>query len=313
MSDKIFVIGSYSGCYTFRAKALPGPGETVQGDSFKPVGAGKGSNQALAAHYLGGEVHVLMRIGKDEYGELVKSKYEERGMDVSNLIIDEETYTGRIGIFYGGAGENCMIAVPGANGKLSRADVDRALPLMKECAVCGVQFEANPDAALYALHKASELGVKTLLDPAPAIPLDREVYKDVSIIKPNEHEASQLVGFPVETPDSAMLAGKVFLDWGVKEAAIITLGSKGCVLVSHETVKYYPAPRVIAVDSGGAGDSFAGTLLYYVAKGVSLNEAVTRATCNASLVASKKGSMIDVFPAKEKRDEMYALYTNSAF
>ena len=308
MSGEIFIIGSFNACYTFRAKRLPGPGESIMGHTFRPLGSGKGNNQALSANALGGNVHILMRVGDDEYGRWVRERYRERGIDTSFVITDKETPTGSIGIFYGESGENCMVGVPGANGKLSKEDVDNAMPFISRCKVIGGQFEANPETVLYAMKRAQEAGVMTLLDPAPATPLPLEAYKYLSVIKPNEHEAAVLAGFPVETPEDAFKAGRVFLERGVKSAAIITLGGKGCVLVTRDREKFFDAPKVKAVDTGGAGDSFFGSLLYCLANDLCLDDALIRASCNASLVTTRKGSVIEVFPDKDEREALYNSY-----
>ena len=132
--------------------------------------------------------------------------------------------------------------------------------------------------------------VRTLLDPAPVTAFDESLYPFISIIKPNECEASELTGIAVTDTESAARAGAWFLDKGVREAAIITLGEKGAVLVTREGVKHFPGLTVKAVDTGGAGDTFAGALLAALSRDWPLEKSIRYAQCASAICVTRTGS-----------------------
>ena len=101
------------------------------------------------------------------------------------------------------------------------------------------------------------LELRLILDPAPAQPLPDGAWSGVFAVKPNETEAAILTGQPVTDQPSAERAARWFLDRGV-EVAVITLGSRGALAVSGDTVQVLPAFAVRAVDTTAAGDAFTG-------------------------------------------------------
>lgn len=144
---------------------------------------------------------------------------------------------------------------------------------------------------------AASLGVRTMLDPAPAAPIDETLYPYISIIKPNECEAQSLTGLPVTDTETAYAAAQVLLDKGVREAVIITLGEKGTVLVTHKEKRYFPGIPMKAVDTGGAGDTFAGALLASLAQDWSLEKSVCYAQCASAICVTRTSG----FDATEKK------------
>ena len=166
---------------------------------------------------------------------------------------DKDCPTGTGGIFLDAEGQNKIIIVPGANSNVSCRDIDNMREVLAGAKVLGTQFEVPAATVDYAIRTAASMGVRTLLDPAPVTAFDESLYPFISIIKPNECEAGELTGIAVTDTESAARAGAWFLDKGVREAAIITLGEKGAVLVTREGVKHFPGLSVKAVDTGGAG------------------------------------------------------------
>ena len=142
----------------------------------------------------------------------------------------------------------------------------------------------------YSLLTADGLAVRTPPDPAPVTAFDESLYPYISIIKPNECEAAGQTGIRVEDTDSVARAGKWFLDKGVKEAAIITLGEKGAVLVTRQGVKHFPGLTVKAVDTGGAGDTFAGALLAALSRDWPLEKSIRYAKCASAICVTRTGS-----------------------
>lgn len=295
MKPRIFCMNSYFWLHSFYSPILPGNGETLTGTGYRPSGGGKGVNQAFAAAYLDCEVEVLGRMGKDEPGRIFARECASCGVGTRFIVYDEEHYTGCGCILRDERGGSAIVVVPGVQDFLEPADFDRAEEYIRTCVIGGFQLEVNLDTVLYAIRRCSEWGVKTFVDPAPAVPLPDDIYPCIDYIKPNEHEAAILSGIPVDSPASAEKAGMWFLDRGVRRAAIITLGEKGAVVVTREGAALWPCPQVTIADPTCAGDSFAGAFMSAVAHGEPLDNAVVQATELAALTVAVPGSMYNCF------------------
>ena len=261
MNNRVVVLGSCSVCHVFTSPELPARGETLIGDDYHIVVGGKGSGQAVVAKKLGSDVFLLERLGNDAHGRAQKQMYADLGIHTDFVYLDETTPTGSAGIFLDEAGQNKIVVVPGANGQVTCSDVDYLYETIRGAKILGAQLEIPLKTVDHAIRVAASLGVRTMLDPAPVAPIDETLYPYISIIKPNECEAQSLTGLPVTDTETAYAAAQVLLDKGVREAVIITLGEKGTVLVTHKEKRYFPGIPMKAVDTGGAGDTFAGALL----------------------------------------------------
>lgn len=295
MGRAIFVINSYMWLHSFYSRELPKDGETLTGTRYRPSGGGKGVNQAFAAAYEGCQVEVLGRIGGDEAGRVCRKECAETGVGTRYLREDQERTTGCGCILRDEKGGSAIVIVPGVSDYFSKEDFDEAESYVKTCLVGGFQLEVNLDTVCYAVGRSADMGVRTFLDPAPAVPLPREIYPKLHFIKPNEHEAAVLTGIEIHDERSAKEAGKCFLDRGVRECAIITMGEHGCVVVSQDGAYAVSAPEVKVIDPTCAGDSFAGGFMAGIARGETVREAVVTATCLAALNVSRQGSMYNCY------------------
>ena len=298
MSKTITVIGSYSVGMFFCGDVLPKPGETVNGTKFFEGHGGKGSNQAFAAALMGADTRFIARVGDDKYGHAAIAAYKQYGVDASLVKIDSNADTSIGAILIDADGRNLINIVPGANGNLSPADIDEILPMVKDSEIVGFQLENKLSTIQYALEKFSALGVKTLLDPAPAVPLPDDLYKHIYYLKPNEHEAYLLSGIQVTEEQSAYTAGRWFLDKGVN-TVIITMGEKGSVIMTATESFFVPAAEVDVVDTTGAGDCFSGTMMAALAEGQSIKDAVVLASYSAALAVTKAG-VVNALPTREE-------------
>ena len=298
MSKTVTVIGSYNVGLFLNGKVLPKAGETIIADKFYESGGGKGSNQAVAASKMGVKSRFIGRVGGDKYGKDALAMYDRLGICRDLIAVDDSIHTGISVILVDENGQNLISVVPGANYHLSKADIDASLEAMRDSAVVGFQLENNPEIVAYGLEKVSGLGVKTLLDPAPASPLPEKLYPSIYYIKPNEHEAKILTGIHVDGFDSACKAGEWFLNKGVK-VAIITLGALGAVLVTKDGGKLFKSPDVTPVDTTGAGDCFSGALMAGLAKGKTVEDAIVFANHAAALSVTRFG-VIESIPSLEE-------------
>lgn len=300
---QITVVGSYNVGLFLKGKDIPTPGQTLMGDTFTEGGGGKGSNQAVAAAKLGADTYFVGCIGTDNYGKNALKMYEEQKISAKYIRRDESIHTGISVIFIDEQGNNSIMVIPGANYHLSREDIDAAVPAMEKSMRVGFQLENSLDVVSYGLRKAYAAGAVTLLDPAPAQPLPDELYPYISILKPNEHEAAILSGIPVTDAESAEKAGKWFLEKGVR-TVIITLGSKGAVLVEKERQVFFPSMQVEAVDTTGAGDCFSGALMAGLSQGMELEDAI-RFAHKAAAISTTRLGVIEALPSQEQIKELW--------
>ena len=149
---------------------LPVPGETLLGHNFFTVPGGKGANQAVALARLGVNTYMVGRVGDDSFGNQLLKTLLAAGVNIENVLVDENARSGVALISIDDAGENQIIVVPGANGCVNSTDVDNLNSLLPNCRVLLMQFEIPLPSILLAAQAAKRLGVKLILDPAPVCP-----------------------------------------------------------------------------------------------------------------------------------------------
>jgi len=164
----------------FKGYVLPNPGETVNGYEFFEGPGGKGSNQLIAATVMGADTRFVARIGNDRYGADALKMYEKYGVSTDLIKIDGSVSTSVGAILIDSEGRNLINIVSGANGNLSPQDIDESTPFIADSDIVGFQLENRLETVAYGIQKLAKLGVKTLLDPAPAVPLPEELYRDIT-------------------------------------------------------------------------------------------------------------------------------------
>jgi ribokinase len=284
------VFGSINMDLVARTPQLPVPGETLLGHKFFTAPGGKGANQAVAIARLGIPTQMVGRVGSDSFGQEVLKSLQTAGVNTDYVLVDETASSGVAAIAVDDAGENQIIIIPGANGRIDGTDVERLESLLLGANALLLQFEISMSAVWRATQAAREAGVKVILDPAPAqIEVPEELYPLVDIITPNEIEAGQLVGFPVDGVEAATKAADILLQRGVG-SAIVKLGAKGAVCATEEETFFVPAFPVAAIDTVAAGDAFNGGLAVALAEGLSLQQAVVWGAAAGALASTKPGA-----------------------
>ena len=287
----ICMVGSAMTDLTVRVPRLPEPGETVLGSRFTEGFGGKGSNQAVMAARLGAKVSVVVKLGRDSYGDKTLQNYQNEGIDTA-FVGRVEGASGIALITVAESGENVISLAPGANSTLSPEDVEKAEAAVRGAAVLIAQLETPLDATLAAFRLAKRGATRTILNPAPAAELPAELLSLTDILIPNEVEAGTLLGRRVETLDDAREAAGALLELG-PEIVVLTLGGRGALLAVADTgPQHIPVDPVKVVDTTGAGDAFVGSLAYFLAcqSEVLLSQAVTRACRLAALTVEKPGA-----------------------
>ncbi|MBD2213407.1 ribokinase [Nostoc linckia FACHB-104] len=286
----IIVFGSINIDLVATVPRLPNPGETLLGHNFVQVPGGKGANQAVALARLGVPTHMVGRVGADSFGSELLDNLQNSGVETENVSVDENVSSGVAAIAVDDRGENQIIVIPGANGLVNQEDVERLSDLLPNSTALLLQFEIPLAAVVAAAKAAHQAGVKVILDPAPAQShVPDELYSLVDIITPNEVEAGQLVGFPVNNEESAKKAAAVLLQRGVK-CAIVKLGAKGVFCATAEESFFVPVFSIQVVDTVAAGDAFNGGLAAALYEGLPLHQAVVWGAAAGALAATKSGA-----------------------
>lgn len=293
----VVVVGSYNVGLSMKGRRFPRPGETFAGDQFFEGPGGKGSNQAIAASCFGAKTAFIGCVGADRYGRDALEMYKKYGIRTETVRTDPNAHTGMAFIMIDQSGQNMIEIVSGANQSLCEKDIDEASATIASAGIVGFQLEGSIAVVDYGLHKARALGVKTLLDPAPATKLDERLYPLIDYIKPNETEAALLTGIEVTDTESSAEAGRWFINRGVSHA-IITLGARGSVLVTGKETTFFPAPKVTVADSTGAGDIFSGAFMTALSQDKDIAEAIVFASHAAALSTTCLG-VVEAIPKLE--------------
>lgn len=283
-------MGIYVADLAFRAARQPAMGETLLGTSFAMGPGGKGSNQTVAAARAGARVTFITKLGKDNFGDAALALYAHEGVE-ARAPQDPNIATGAAYIFVqDGTGSNAIIVVPGAAGTISVEDVEKNSDAIRNAAVFMTQLEQPLPAAHRALEIAKAAGTITIFNPAPAIPLNDEIYKFCDYITPNESEASLLTGITVSDVATARQAADILLQKGVG-AVLITLGGQGSLLHTKENSLHIPifnAGKV--VDTTGAGDAFNGGFAAALARGETPEAAARFGSAVAGISVTRFGT-----------------------
>lgn len=261
---------------------LPAPGETVLGGSFFMNAGGKGANQAVAAARLGGSVSFIAKVGDDVFGRQATQLFSDEGIDITGVVADSENPSGVALILVGENAQNSIAVASGANAALRPDYIEKAAAKITAADLILMQLETPVETVLYIATLAAQHGKKLILNPAPALPLPEALYKNISIITPNEDEAETLSGIKITDRESLEKAAAVLHQKGV-ETVIITLGAQGAFISAGDLKMHIAAPVVEAVDTTAAGDVFNGALAVALSEGKTLPDAVIF-SCNAAAV-----------------------------
>ncbi|WP_460372881.1 ribokinase [Pseudomonas sp. Tul1A2] len=289
MPANVVVIGSLNMDLVTRAPRLPVGGETLIGHSFATVSGGKGANQAVAAARLGAQVAMVGCVGNDDYGVQLRDALLAEQIDCQAVSTVNDS-SGVALIVVDDNSQNAIVIVAGANGAMTPAVIDRFDAVLQAADVIICQLEI-PDATVgHALKRARALGKIVILNPAPASrALPADWFAAIDYLIPNESEATVLSGLPVDSLESAESAASQLIAMGAGKV-IITLGAQGSLFANGQSFEHFPAPKVKAVDTTAAGDTFVGGFAAALANGKSEAEAIRYGQIAAALSVTRAGA-----------------------
>jgi len=291
---RIAVVGSANIDLTTFTEKFPKAGETIFGQKFDLGFGGKGANQAVASRLCGADVFMVARVGSDLFGPATIQNFKKLGIDATHVKQIEGVSSGVAPIFVEPNGQNRIWVVKGANDLLKPADVDAAADLLKTVDCMVLQFEIPLETVYYSVSFARKNGIRCIVNPAPAQPVDMKALAGLDYFVPNESEAETITGMQVRNVDEAKKCAEKLLSGGVKRV-IITLGANGSLLANREGMEHIAAFSVKSVDSTGAGDAFIGSFAVFLGEGLSEREAVRRANLYAGLSTTGVGTQKSFF------------------
>jgi ribokinase len=272
----ILVFGSINIDLLVPVAALPRPGETVLGGDYRLLPGGKGANQALAARRAGSAVTMAGAVGKDAFADAALEWLRRDGVDLT-LLRQVERSTGLASIMVAADGENLIAVASGANAAVTAEIVPDNRLGPETMLLCQMEVPLAETAAL--IRRARAHGTPSILNLAPALPIDRDLFRDLDLLVGNQAEAATL------GEDSAAIARRL------RQAFVVTRGAAGSTafLADGERLDI-PALAVGAVDTTGAGDTFVGVLAAGLDQGLALDFALWRASAAAGLACLAHGA-----------------------
>lgn len=280
MTVEVVVVGSANADVVVQVDRRPGPGETVLGSDTVLAAGGKGANAAVAAALQEARVALLGAVGDDQHGQLLRASMSGAGVDL-DLVRTVDRPTGAAYITVTPDGENTIVVSPGANSVVDVEQVTAAGATIAGAKVLLASLEVPLPAIERAVALAAEAGTRAVLNLSPVAELSRQTLAALDPLVVNEHEAQWLL-------DGAADLTKL-LDLGPR-SAVVTLGSKGALVVEPSGTTEVTSPTVRAVDTTGAGDAFVGALVTRLAAGDDLVAASRQATRVAAVSVTRPGA-----------------------
>ena len=281
MAARVCVVGSVNADLTFTVDALPRPGQTVLASSLVSSPGGKGGNQAVAAARAGASVQLVAALGSDSAAEQLRAHLRASDVGLDGVV----SLTGPSGtavIVVDAAAENNIVVAPGANAQLSVSPAD-VRAVIADSDVVLLQLEIPIATAIDAARVARSAGATVVVNasPAGAKPHDLLALSELAdVVVVNEAEAREW-------------------HWPVPHL-VITRGRRGASYLGDDERFDVPAPRVVPVDTTGAGDVFAGVLAASWRGG---HEAALRRACAAGALSTLVPGAGDCAPYAEAIDD----------
>lgn len=260
MAKKVVVVGSVNYDNFLQVDALPLKGETKQALSYANSCGGKGANQAIQCAKLGLDTRMVAKVGNDAFGSILYDNFKKNNVNVDNVKVTD----GPSGIGYVISaldGSLFSTILNGANFEITTDDIDEVLCDFDKDTIVVLQLEIPTDVVEYTIKEANKKGSRVVLNAAPAVPIDADLFDLCELVIFNEAEA---MFYTKSNFSSLKEAERVIKDFGGKNKCDLcfTLGPLGALYYRSGDIFYCPAIDVPVVETTGAGDSFIGGLIY---------------------------------------------------
>jgi len=291
MKPRVLVVGSINMDLIVRCRRVPQLGETTHGEELRTAAGGKGANQAVACARLGARTTMVGRVGKDDFGPRLRDGLEAEGVNVEYVRVDPEASSGAALILLEEGGENRIVVMSGANGRLSDEDVATARELLGDADTVVMPLEVPLHVVHAVAAAARSLGVRSVLDAGAA---DRAAAEAglpglVDVLSPNESEAEALTGVAVRDAAAAAAAARRLREMGARDV-VIKLGDEGAYWAGEQGEEHVPGFPIQPVDTTAAGDAFTACLAVALARGAKMPDAIHRANAAGALACLRLGA-----------------------
>ena len=302
----ILTVGSLNMDQIAQVARLPIQGETLLGNgSLRLVPGGKGANQAVAMARLGAQVSLAGRIGQDAFGAQLLQALQTDGVQTTLLTVDEQEATGVALIFLLPQGDNAIVVVSGANGRVGEDEkqMQHILATLPHVQALILQLEIPLETVVKLVAAAHQIGIPVVLNLAPAHALPLETLRQLHVLVLNEVEASFLrdtlagasaVSPIPQTPQEASQLAVKLHERGIPRV-VITLGAQGALLAhkdeagESEVLRQEP-PQMQVVDTTAAGDCFVGAFTVALLEGQPPAAALRFAVFASALKVTRPGA-----------------------
>ena len=273
-SKPVLVVGSSNFDLTIQAERLPGPSETMLGGDYSASPGGKGANQALGLLRLGSPVRFLSRVGNDHYGRQILEHLQQQGLDVSNVLVDDDAPTGLALITLDSAGTRTIVVAPGSSDTLSEAHAEGFLRDAPDGAALVMQLEIPVPTVAYLLRLAKRHNLRTVLHASPAVEFPHALLRLVDVLVLNQTELHVISGRSAQHLETARGAAEHLLAAGVG-TVLVTMGTRGVLMVqrpgcwpagSPDGARFVPGFKVRVKDSNVASSAFIAGLVHHLSK-----------------------------------------------
>jgi len=303
MTKRLLVVGSINVDLVATAPKIPHAGETISGTSFNTFPGGKGANQAYAAARLKTPVGMLGKVGNDSFGAELRANLESVGVNTDAIEV-APTSSGIAQITTAENGENIIVVVAGANGRVLPADLERHLDTIRNSSMVLTQLEIPLETVAYLANLAKREGIPLVLDPAPAQHLPASLLGSVEWLTPNESETCALLGLSSNelSGDKLKEIAELLLGFGCRNV-ILKLGHRGCYLALNDGTRVaVPGYQVKAVDTTAAGDAFNGAFASSLIHGNAPMASARWACAVAAVSVTRRGAQPSMPTRAEVRE-----------
>lgn len=286
---RIAVIGSLNIDIVVETDRFPQVGETILGSKVSYVPGGKGANQAVASARLGAETYMIGAIGDDSNGRMIRAALEQEQIRTETLKVVNSAATGIASIVSSNK-NNQIVVVPGANSMLTPEDIEQARPILEKTDIALVQLEIPLETVAFAVDYLKKLGIKVILNPAPARELPIHTLQSADYLTPNESEIEFLTGTQLKPGDLPHEAMEMLINQGVNNV-ITTLGSNGAAYRGKDgSLFHIPGYPMPVKDTTGAGDAFNAGFAYSLHREQDPIKAIQFANRVAALSVTRYGA-----------------------